>query len=228
MPRSLKALLFDLDDTLYSERDFVASGYRAVARYATRRHCCNEARVFEYMMNVLANEGRRSVLPMLTRRFLDPSVPLAELVSVYRDHDPVIRPFPGYVGLLKRLRRRYALGLITDGLPAVQRRKVAALRLDGVFDRIIYTWEHGREKQKPHPHSFLLMAQELGVAPEDVTCIGDNESKDGEGAWGVGMQFVHACTVSSHKSRPVRTRGSTAGRHLESLHRLPELLVALN
>jgi hypothetical protein len=75
----IRALVFDLDDTLYREKDFVRSGYRAVAQHVAKAYKCKFERVFSNMMNTLSTHGKEMVLPVLKDRFLDPSIPLAEL-----------------------------------------------------------------------------------------------------------------------------------------------------
>jgi putative hydrolase of the HAD superfamily len=184
----IEGLLFDLDDTLYLESDFVASGYRAVAAHVARRCGCPVSRVYYAMMSVFGSQGRQSVFPFVVNRFSDACVTVPELVDLYRGHTPRLRLYPGYARLLRSFRRRYATGIITDGLPQVQRRKVAALGLAGLVDEIVYTWEYGTEKEKPHPFCFSLMADALKVAPGNTVFIGDNAAKDCRGARRVGMK----------------------------------------
>ncbi len=174
----IEALVFDLDDTLYLESDFVTSGYRAVARYVARSYGCCLRDVFHTMMSVFVSQGRELVLPVVVRRFLSDKVPLSELVDIYRCHTPRIHLFPGYEDLLGRLRETYKLGIITDGLPEVQRRKVHSLGLEGKIDKIIYTWEYGIERQKPHPQSFTVMMDFLHTSPLSTLYVGDSQDKD--------------------------------------------------
>jgi putative hydrolase of the HAD superfamily len=223
----VKALLFDLDDTLYAESDFVTSGFYAVARHPGVRPRIAHRRAFELMTGVFASKGRRRVLPALRKRLLDPTLSLQELVRAYREHSPRIRLLPGYGTLLRGLRRHYSLGLITDGLPAVQRRKVAALGLEALFDRIIYTWEHGREREKPNPYAFHLMLRELDVKAAEVLYVGDNARKDGVGAHRAGIAFVHVRSFVDATVPHTGLGGRASPFHVESLHQLPDLLASL-
>ena len=218
----IEALVFDLDDTLYLESDFVTSGYRAVARYIAKRYACTYADVFCAMMTTFAKLGRNLVLPMVIERFLGPSVSMPELVDVYRRHDPEIHLFPGYPKLLKDLGRKYRLGVITDGLPEVQRRKVSALGLDNIMDKVIYTWEYGRDKEKPHPFAFSLMLDDLHVKPSQAIYVGDNPLKDWAGAHGAGMKFAYINLPGSDCARHEQAREPEFV--IESLHQLPCIL----
>jgi putative hydrolase of the HAD superfamily len=186
----IQALIFDLDDTLYPERDFVISGYRAVARHIADSHAFSFDEIFSAMTVTLETLGRRKVFSALLVRFPGISIPLTQLIEVYREHSPSINLFPGYLELLKDLAARCRLGIITDGLPDIQARKVRALGIGSIMDKIIYSWEYGSERGKPHPLSFSLMLESLQTDPRSALFIGDNPEKDGRGAHGVGMRYA--------------------------------------
>ena len=186
----IDALIFDLDDTLYPECEFVASGYLAVAGHIQMKYGRPKEEVFDAMMSVFRTNGRDKVFPMVLDRFLDSSVEMGELVDVYRLHTPVLRLFPGYERLLARFHREFKLGVITDGLPEVQRRKAEALNLQSMVDRIIYTREFGKDLEKPHPFCFNLMLDSLLTTASRSVFVGDNPEKDCIGAHSVGMAFV--------------------------------------
>ena len=199
----IEAVVFDLDDTLYRERDFVASGYRAVARHVADILGLPSRDIFRAMMQVFSTSGRRAVFPMVIEHFLKDPIPVGELVDVYRDHTPHIRLFPGYDTLLHRLRRGHKLGIITDGIPHVQRRKVEALGLQRAVDHIIYTGDFGPRRAKPDPLAFSLMLRRLQAEPGRTVYVGDNPLKDCIGAHRAGMRFamvrphggVHSCLL---------------------------------
>ena len=60
----LRALVFDLDDTLYLEKDFVMSGYQAVARHLAETKRCSFEAALSVMLNSFEQNGRHSVLPL--------------------------------------------------------------------------------------------------------------------------------------------------------------------
>ena len=221
----IQALVFDLDDTLYLESDFVSSGYRAVARHIAKQHGCRVREVFHTMMSVFVTQGREHVLPVIQRRFLGDKIPLSELVEVYRSHTPRIRLLQGYGELLNRLGKSYKLGLITDGLPEVQKRKVHALGLEQKMERIIYTWEYGVEKQKPHSQPFNLMMECLCSNPLTTLYIGDSLEKDSKGAHGVGMKCIQVLVPGEQRLESVS--GEKADYVLDSLFQLPPILQAM-
>jgi len=220
----IRALLFDLDDTLYCEHDFVASGYRAVAAHISARCGRPADEILGVMMSIFAREGRRAVMPAVVDCFPGSMAGVNELVDVYRRHEPVIRLFAGYEDLLREWRRTYRLGVITDGIPEVQERKCRALGLIGLVEGILCTWHYGCEKEKPHPHPFQQMLADLKVRPAEALFIGDSLEKDCRGARAAGMR-----SVLLHR-RPMAGTAEVAEQTdfvVDSLFQVPMLLKQL-
>jgi putative hydrolase of the HAD superfamily len=82
----------------------------------------------------------------------------------------------------------FRLGVITNGYGGQQRAKLAALGLDGRFEVVIASGDAGFAK--PDPRIFRLAASRLGVAPGDCLMVGDNPDTDVAGALGAGMRAV--------------------------------------
>ena len=171
-------VVFDLDDTLYLERDFVRSGFAAVGKWLALHHGIRD---FEAHAWDLFVGGRRGdlfdvVLPHLG---LEPAPPLIRrLVAVYREHRPLIRLEPGGAALLAALCGRCRLALLTDGDHHTQRRKVAALALESWCDPVVCTDQWGRAHWKPSPRGFQHIQRMFEAPAERCIYIGDNPAKD--------------------------------------------------
>jgi putative hydrolase of the HAD superfamily len=180
----LQAVAFDLDDTLYSERDYVRSGYQAVAAHLRAKFATAEAYEEALWQSFLAGRGGQAFQELSQRFGLGLSAEgAADLVRVYREHQPAIDPFPWAAPLLERLRVRYRLGLLSDGYLPPQRLKLAALGLAHFFDAVVFTEELGREAWKPSQVGFLHLARELGLGKREhrrpaIAYVGDNPAKD--------------------------------------------------
>lgn len=185
----MQGVVFDMDDTLYLERDFVASGFRAVS-VAVERDLG-----FPIADDLIARfeAGERGDLftPTLTARLgsIDEDY-VKSLVSVYRGHTPNFRPLPGIFELLTALKHRCRLALISDGVLSVQQNKLDVLGLHCFFAPVIFTDLWGREFWKPHPRGFLDCAQTLAIETRSMLYIADNPAKDFIGARRVGMATV--------------------------------------
>jgi putative hydrolase of the HAD superfamily len=224
----IEVLVFDLDDTLYLERDFVMSGYQAVAKYLADSNICDFQSAFSCMAGAFSSQGRQMVFATLMEDFPNTSEMVADLIEVYRRHTPAICLFPGYMELLQEFAQRYRLGIITDGLPAVQERKVRALGLDGIMNNIIYTWAYGADREKPHPFSFSLMLESLRTEPDSALFVGDNPDKDCKGAHQAGMKCVQVQHPMVNRIRPDLTTQETPEFVVETLLQLPQILRHMN
>jgi putative hydrolase of the HAD superfamily len=178
-PTTMQAVVFDLDDTLYPERDYVRSGYAAVAEHLRRRFGRNE--LFEdWLWARFCRHTAAGAFDALNQRFALglQGVEIDELVQVYRQHVPSIRPYPGVADMLSVLHARYQLGLLTDGYMPAQRLKLDALKLGRFFDMLVFTEEMGRDSWKPAADGFERIAESLQT-PHRVCCyVGDNPAKD--------------------------------------------------
>jgi len=93
--------------------------------------------------------------------------------------------FPEVGSVLRDLRQRYQLALVTNGAPDVQRDKIAGAQLGDAFDAIVVSGEVG--VGKPDARVFQRALDLLDVAPEQALMVGDNLICDIQGAQGMGI-----------------------------------------
>ena len=187
----IQAVIFDLDDTLYPERDYVRSGYAAVGRHLRKELSSGEA--FEDWLWGRFCTGRADrAFDALGRHFqLHLSQGrIAELVKIYREHRPCIKPFPGMVELLGRLHATRRLGLLSDGFLPAQRLKLQALKLERFFDAVVFTEEMGRRFWKPSPAGFERIGELLGIPHERCAYVADNAGKDFQAPNALGWRTI--------------------------------------
>lgn len=189
--KAIKIIIFDLDDTLYEEKAFVEKGFEAAADYLEEQFKINKKEFFEDLKNILREKGRGHIFDIALRKYnLYSKKNVDKLVRVYRFHRPKIKLYPGLKNLLKSLRKKYKLGIITDGMGNVQRIKVKTLGIENLFDLIIYTDDFNKKRPKPNPYSFKKVLEYFKVSPEEAIYIGDDPYKDFVGAKKVGIGTV--------------------------------------
>jgi len=176
----MKAVLFDLDDTLYPEIDFVKSGFRVVARHLASRHSLNEASLFQQMLDILQKDGRGKVFDTLLKTLgLFNEVRVRALVFLYRSHKPKIGLYQDVLPVLKKIKKSgMRLGIVTDAMASVQKNKVVALGLERLFDIVIYTEELGEGCGKPSPVPFKSAVELLQVPASETAYVGNDPAKD--------------------------------------------------
>jgi putative hydrolase of the HAD superfamily len=187
----LRAVLFDLDDTLYPESEFVLSGFRAVAHWGRDRLGCSEDASYNRLREIFYSgiRGRTFNFWLEELGLTDPEC-INSAIKIYREHVPVIHLFPGVLDLLKNYHRRYLLGMVTDGDWQMQNRKIEALGIYRYFTAIILTDKLGTNYRKPSPKPFMAALEQMGVEAGAACYVGDNAGKDFFGAREVGLTAI--------------------------------------
>lgn len=171
-------VVFDLDDTLYLERDFALSGFAAAGAVFEREtgvrglaeRCAalfrdgERARVFD---RALAAVAPRSAAVWTPR-----------LVDIYRGHVPRIALAPDAARWLAANAGWRRIGIITDGSPATQRAKITALGLDALVSTVVVTGDWGRAYWKPHARAFEEIERRCDPSGGGFVYVADNPSKD--------------------------------------------------
>jgi len=187
---------FDLDDTLYPERAFIRSGFRAVSDYLQRERLVRRPLWPDLDAGFEAGVRDHAFDRALAAAGVTPTPPLIQtLVEIYRTHrlpgggaTPLdIRLYEDADRALADLRRAgLRLGLVSDGPLAAQQAKVRALGVETRLDDIVLTDALGPEFWKPSPRAFAEMARRLAVEPHACLYVADNPQKDFDGPAAAG------------------------------------------
>ncbi len=186
-----KGWIFDLDDTLFPELDFIFSGYRAVSEKVY-----NDFKVdIENDLRTRFLRGERGDLfsPCLkSNDVYTGELYVKGLVFLYRNHKPRIIPFVEAIPFLQFLQgKRKKIGLVSDGWFKVQQRKLKALKINHFFDAIVFTDKLGGKKSwKPSTKGYQECLTQLSLKPTECVYIGDNPTKDFLGANSMGITTV--------------------------------------
>ena len=163
-------LVFDLDDTLYKEVEFLRSAFMEISSHLHKSCGRNH---FEKMLEWY-NSGV-DVFGKLEEECGSHIAQKDELIQMYRLHLPNINLCSAVKIFLEVVRPiSQALGIITDGRSITQRNKIRALKLDQYFDHIIISEEFGSEK--PSLASFQYYEDKYPLS--DYCYFGDNVKKD--------------------------------------------------
>jgi putative hydrolase of the HAD superfamily len=188
----VRAILFDLDDTLYPEMSFVESGFRACADFLASRYDMDAVMIVGRLLDILKKDGRGRVFDtLLMQHGMHSQDMVSLLVYIYRSHRPVIKSYDETLVVLEKLKSMgLLLGLVTDGMASVQRGKIAALGIAPLFDVLVYTDEIGRDFWKPSNVPFIIALELLGVPATAAVYVGDNVKKDFLAPNAIGMMTV--------------------------------------
>lgn len=223
----IKVVLFDLDDTLYNERDFVYSGFMEVAKYINKKYKFNLDEIYKKIIEIFHKEGRGKIFNILCEIY-SIEEDIEQLVQVYRETQPDITLYKDTRDTLDKLKHSYKLGIITDGKNTVQWNKIKALDVAKYIDKIIVTDDHGKDYWKPSEKPYIEMLEYFGGNPSEFVYIGDNPHKD----------FISCKKLGVHTIRIIRDIGDhmevllddeyEADYNINSLYELDNILTLLN
>ncbi len=204
-----KLLVFDLDDTLYLERDYISSGFEAVGDYV-------EVKLgipgFAFLANQIFDSGhKQNVFDEVFTRLgvVVAQGTLSELVEVYRNHTPKISLDDRVREMLFSLGRENKIAIVTDGFATAQRLKIDALGIDYLFDEIVVTGEHPQSWKKPGTQAFKFLQFTFGAQSAGCFYVADNPLKDFQGPLSLGWEVARIRPkggVYSHVSTPMGIR----------------------
>lgn len=187
-----RGVVFDLDDTLYLERDYVRSGFAHVARRLATS-AAESRDVAAWLCRAFDDGLRGDTFDRLiaARPKLADQVTSAELVDAYRGHAPSISFMPGIAELLQRLRAQgLKLGVLSDGPLVSQRAKAEALGLAEWFDPVLLTASRGEGFAKPGTGGFEWIAAMWKLPPAELAYVADNPLKDFVGPRKLGWHTI--------------------------------------
>ncbi len=215
-----------MDDTLYDEIDYYKSGFAAVARTAVGDFGLKDKVIFETLWKIFNSGNHKTTFDAAAEELgitFDKAY-VEKLVNVFRSHNPDINlPSESRV-VLESLKKRYKLGLITDGWLPGQELKVKALRLENFFDCIIYTGKLGREYWKPSPAAFKRLLAELDVPANQCVYVGDNLEKDFVSPNQMGFKTVRVVRAKRIHFGQSPSQQALPHYEIDSITKLPDLL----
>lgn len=181
------AVIFDLDDTLYPERRFSLSGYAAVAVAVSSETGMPSGVLYRFLVRRFRSHGREGLFQALCAAFALPPADVPRLVDIIRTHQPRLRLPRLSRDVLGTLRSRgHRLAVLTNGLPSVQRAKIAVLGIEPLLDAVIYAQEHAPDG-KPARVCFAAAVRRLDVDAGRAVFVGDHPEKDVAGAAAAGL-----------------------------------------
>lgn len=219
----IELFVFDLDDTLYPEIDYVASGFRAVASTLEQRNCCRRDHALSLLWKAFWLD-RRHVFDQVLSAMPKAGFTVEELIQHYRKHQPNISLRDGMAELLSMLSQGAHTAILTDGPVESQRMKVQALGLERSCGRIIFTDLLGPGAAKPSTLGFRLLLDEYGVEPGRAVYIADNPQKDFLGPNSLGMLTIRLDLPDQFHRTTAAPPGGNAGIEIRSLPEFHSLL----
>ena len=199
----IKAVIFDIDNTLYDYDKNHVYGMKALADYCESafgkseeemRKCYKEAQkvmLGRIRTDTAAIHSRLLRTQIMLELWEKPLFPHA--INMYHAYwDTLIRQAQPSLGVKKFMqdlkRRNIRIGVGTDMTAYIQYKKLTALGLAPYVDFIVTSEEAGVEK--PDSHLFEICVEKAGVSADECAFIGDSLKKDVEGSAKCGLKGI--------------------------------------
>ncbi len=196
----IRAVVFDLDHTLYDRYGTIALASHTVRERSAVREGITDAeiaRVWTEYDKRFVHFGLEKLYSELVNSgiFIQPFPTLDDMIALHYDtYTSYAVPYDFAIPTIKALKERgFMVGLITNGKPHVQYRKLEMLGMENCFDEVIVSGEFGIHK--PAPEIFCEMARRLVVKTDEMMYVGDNPINDVKGSAGAGCVPVWVRTT---------------------------------
>lgn len=219
----LKAIVFDLDDTLFPEHQFVYSGFHAVSDWMRDHY--NTANFFDVTWRLFL-EGKRGTI--FDQALAELQIPfdaalIRQLVQVYHNHTPKLTLHEDARWALEYFRSQKKLGLITNGFVTTQQNKVRALGIESYFDFILYCGTLERTDWKPSPVPYQKWMEAVDCEGESCVYVGDHPQKDFVGARHWNWKTIRICREDGEYGKMVADVDDDADLSITSLYELQNI-----
>jgi len=173
-------IIFDLDNTLYNEIDYLKFAYKDISKkIVTKNNNLNTNDIFEYLLNTFVNDGRGNLYQKLIKNFniknfaLDDFLYSLRYVKIKENSIKINQILERFI---EQNIKNFNFCIATNGDPQQQRNKLKSINLpykEKFF--VVYCNELGKNKNKPSPAFINNILQEFDVNKNQLLFVGDSE-----------------------------------------------------
>jgi len=191
---ALKAILFDLDNTLIDFMRFKRETARAAARAMVKKGLPDtQAEIYRKIFEIYDQYGieyqktfYKVIFPYKLEIGKAERIQQAAIIAYLKRKFSVLKPYPSVKPILKILKKRSKIGIVTDAPRNKAWQRLVLCGLDDIFDVVVTTDDAG--KKKPHKAPFNIALSKLKVKTSEALFVGDNVDRDMAGAKRLGMK----------------------------------------
>lgn len=184
----VKLVIFDLDNTLYAEKDY----FRLVFKAFEEMTGLPRGKLLEAYESINRGDSKDILGDCLSASHGNTAQHKDQLFDLYKSSPgKLLLPDESKAVLRRCADRDIRLALLTNGIPAVQRNKVALLKIEPFFDKCFFARENPSGLEKPSAGAFLEVLDYFQLEAAQALMVGDHLVNDIDGASAAGLLTFH-------------------------------------
>lgn len=205
MKNKIKAIIFDVDNTLVDFFNFKIKATKAAVKAMEENGLKKHKKNFGHLFTLYYKHGfeHRDVFQHYLRKKLgkiDYKILGPAIVAYRKARDKYLKPYPSIKPTLKKLRRKGIKLMIVSDAPRLKVWiRLATANLQNEFDFVITSTDS--KGTKKDGKSFKLALKKLGFKPKEILVLGDSGSRDIEPAKKFGFRTCFALYGRIHEPR---------------------------
>jgi hypothetical protein len=168
-----RQLVFDLDNTIYQETDFLFKIYKEISKTATNNP---PDIIYNFLKKTFIEKGRKNLFNKLIKKFSSESFTIENCLSIMKKFkcDQCIHTFPWFNKFLSKMKKDFIIKIITNGTFEQQQNKIKSIKFNWPKELIEVIYASFIES-KPGVLSFyklkgvedFILPIYVGDSPED-------------------------------------------------------------
>lgn len=196
--------VFDLDDTIYPEIEYLKKAYYHVAETVVNKERLNKGetkKIAFFLLETFQKGGRNLLFQKLNEEYSLKLFILDDFLNCLRNTPLDTNSLNTYKGIQtvfeSLVANKKKIFILTNGNPEQQKNKIQSVDIP-FKERITvkYASETGLDLQKPNPYYLNIIISDTGITPRELLFVGDSVI-DQQTAFNAGVDFVNVCEFIS-------------------------------
>lgn len=177
-----KVLVFDLDNTIYPELEYLKRAYCYLSSKVVEEYPCkikDKNILCEYLTNEFILRGRKGLFQKFIKKFNIMDITIDEMLFFIRSvpiEENSIMIYPEIESIINKYYKEKDIFILTNGNPIQQNNKIFALNIPHKKDiKVIYASSLGPDYEKPNPYYVENDIKNNKYGKDDIIIIGDSQ-----------------------------------------------------
>lgn len=190
LTKGYKNWIFDLDDTLYPEIDYIKPAYFRLSKEIEQRNGIPVESSYNFLLDEFIRGNRHKLFDRFITSFGLNSSSMEYMLSILRSVtiENGLQMYPHMIDFIEKLKEKeVTCFVVTNGNVEQQRNKINHLGIARHFAEIVYA---NNLTPKPDPASWYFLKRKFNLNESESVYVGDAQS-DELFAVNSGIRFIH-------------------------------------